>query len=112
MPDTLISTEALTYRRPAAAKNGQSVGELWNAHRKAWNAYSKAMDKDDAAALEAAEKRYSDVEKAFIAAPVQSAADAALKIRFALDALSAEERDGDPVTRALYGALSGLKRLN
>lgn len=112
MPDTLISTEALTDRRPAAAKNGQSVAELWSAHRKAWNAYSKAMDKDDAAAEEAAAQNYSSAEEAFIAAPVQSVTDAALKIRFALDALSAEERNGDPATRALYGALRGLQKLN
>jgi hypothetical protein len=50
MPDTLTSTEALTNRVPATtAPDSRTVQELWDAYRKAWKKFSKAMDATDAA---------------------------------------------------------------
>lgn len=54
MPDTLIATDVLTNRAPAAScGDGRTVQELWDAYRKTWKKFSKAMDGVDAAMLRA-----------------------------------------------------------
>jgi hypothetical protein len=47
MPDTFISAESLSDRRPLNSAGNKSVKDLWNAHRKAWKAFSAAMDAED-----------------------------------------------------------------
>lgn len=106
MPDTLISTEALTDRRPAAATNGKSVRDLWNAYQKRWKAVSEAMDECDAAMLargqggpvgstkaeqEAREKlelcheAFAAASEEFLASPARSKDDAICKVLYVLD---------------------------
>ena len=51
MPDTLISTEALSNRRPPKAGNGKSVRELWNTCQERWKDIAAASKACDAAML-------------------------------------------------------------
>jgi hypothetical protein len=86
------------------------------AELQSWQASCEAVKdvhgrREAEAAVAAAEQLHGDAEKAFIAAPVQSTADAVLKLRFALEELDAEERSGDCIVQALFTVLRGLRKL-
>lgn len=122
MPDTLISTEALSNRRPPKARHSKSVRELWNTCQERWKDIAAASKACDAAMLsgctkseEKADKHmevvsdaYGKASDEFTAAPARTVDDAVCKMLYVLEqgVLRAEHAD------ELRKALRVLQKLN
>lgn len=115
MPDTLISTEALSNRRPPKARHSKSVRELWNTCQERWKDIAAASKASDAAMLsgcaaaeEKADKRlevvsdaYAKASDEFTAAPARTVDDAVCKVLYVLDQADLRESYADELRKVL-----------
>ncbi|WP_020697447.1 hypothetical protein [Reyranella massiliensis] len=99
MPDTLVSTQVLSNRRPPKAGPSKSVRELWNACQDRWKDIADASKACDAAMRAGDDKAEQEAEKhmatcsdaydtartAFLASPARTVDDAVCKIAYLLD---------------------------
>lgn len=99
MPDTLVSTQILSNRRPLKVGSSKSVRQLWIACQEQWKDIADASKACDAAMRAGDEKAEQEAEKhmatcsdaydtartAFLASPARTADDAVCRIAYLLD---------------------------
>lgn len=99
MPDTFVSTQALTNRRPPKTGPGKSVRALWDTCQERWKDIATASKACDAAMLSGSEEAEQEADKhmevvsdvyetaadAFRAAPARTVDDAICKLLYVLE---------------------------
>jgi L-serine deaminase len=115
MPDTLISTETLSNRRPPKAGHGKTVRELWNACQERWKDIAAASKACDAAMLSGSEEAEQEADRHmevvsdafakasddFLAVPARTVDDAACKLLYVLQQGALRDEHADELRKVL-----------